>query len=131
MKKTCTMDELLSALTENLSAEEVLAADIISDISNAIAKRRIAMGLSQSELAKKLGKTQSTISKWENGDMNFTVELLAEIAVALNMELSVKFTSSQPIRADGDYHIVRSKIIDFNSKTQSYRSFGEFKIQEM
>ena len=80
MKKSATMKDLLLALTENMSAEEILSADIISSLSNAIAKKRIGLDMTQAELAASIGKKQSTISKWENGDMNFTVRLLAEIA---------------------------------------------------
>ena len=59
MKNRTTMEDFISALTETLSAQEILAADISSDIANAITKRRISMGLSQSELAKKVGKSQA------------------------------------------------------------------------
>ena len=130
MNKSYTIEHLLSALTESLGANEVLAADIISDISNAITKRRISLGLSQSELAGKIGKSQSTVSKWENGDMNFTVELLAEIAVKLDMDLSVSLRSPQPVQTTGNYRTVSSKIIDFNTKAKIFHA-GNFELQEM
>lgn len=38
------------------------------NLANALKKMRIDAGLTQKELAKKLGKPQSYISKYENGD---------------------------------------------------------------
>ena len=43
--------------------------------------------LSQQELANRLGVTQVMISRWENGEENFTVATLAKISEALDMEL--------------------------------------------
>ena len=130
MSKSRTMDDLLSALTESLNADDLLAADLVSDISSAITKRRISMGLSQKDLAKKIGKTQGTISKWENGDMNFTIELLAEIATKLDMDLSVKLRPPQVIQTNGDYRTVNSKVISFDKTVQRYFS-RDFELKEM
>ncbi len=40
---------------------------------------RISLGLTQKELAKKVGKPQSTISRIETGEMNPSIELVIEI----------------------------------------------------
>lgn len=40
-------------------------------------------GYSQRELAKKVGKTQSTIARIENGSMNVTFDTIAEIVNSL------------------------------------------------
>lgn len=131
MKKTSTIDDLLSTLTESISTEELLAADIISNISNAIAKRRLSMELSQKDLAAKIGKTQSAISKWENGDMNFSVELLAEIAVKLNMDLNVELKSHPMIQSNGQYRAVSSKIINFKNIGGGYSADKFEELKEM
>ena len=115
MKNRTTMEDFISALTETLSAQEILAADISSDIANAITKRRISMGLSQSELAKKVGKSQATISKWENGDAKYTIDSLADIAVSLEMDLTVELKVPQPIQTIKGYRGAKSKLIKFRN----------------
>lgn len=115
MKKSATIKELLDAMTTEMSAEEILSAILCSELSAAIVKKRLKMELSQKELADQIGKTQSTISKWENGDMNFSVDLLAEIAVKLDMDLTVKLDDKEEVRRSGDYHIVlKDHDIDFD-----------------
>lgn len=115
MKKSATIKELLDAMTTEMSAEEILSAILCSELSAAIVKKRLKMELSQKELADQIGKTQSTISKWENGDMNFSVDLLAEIAVKLDMDLTVKLDDREEVRRSGDYHIVlKDHDIDFD-----------------
>lgn len=116
MNKACSIYDLLVALTENMEDYEILTADITSSISNEIAKRRMSMNLSQKELAARLGKTQSTISKWENGDMNFTIELLAEIACKLNMKLSVEMKPWEVVQSKKDFKgISNGNVIDFEN----------------
>lgn len=129
MSKSRTMEDLLAELTENMSAEDILSADIISSVSSAISSQRTSMGLSQSELARKISKSQSTISKWENGDFNFSIELLAEIAIKLNMELTVKLSPPPVIQAKGKYRAT-SKITMFYPnavKTYSSQNYEELK----
>lgn len=113
MSKTCSMEELLSALTENLSPQDILSADITSSIANAITKRRMALGLSQKQMAEKFNRSQSAISKWENGDLNYTVDLLAEIAVGLDLDLRVKLTARDAIVTSGGYRTTKSKVSTF------------------
>ena len=48
-------------------------------------------GMSQGELAKKIGTRQSNISRLEQGNQNFTVEMLEKIAHALNFQLKIEF----------------------------------------
>ncbi|HED37214.1 MAG TPA: XRE family transcriptional regulator [Ignavibacteria bacterium] len=45
--------------------------------------------MSQSELAKKIGTTQSNIARMESGQQNFTIEILYRVAKALNRNLKV------------------------------------------
>lgn len=42
---------------------------------------RLEMGLTQSELAKKLKVTQATVAKWENGDLEPSLDMLRDMKV--------------------------------------------------
>jgi transcriptional regulator with XRE-family HTH domain len=52
-------------------------------------KLREEEGLSQRELAKKVGKPQSTIARIENGSMNVTFNTLIEIVQALGKKMTI------------------------------------------
>lgn len=52
-----------------------------------VAARKQA-GLSQEELARRLGKPQSYVSKYENGERRLDVVEVAEIAEAMGMALT-------------------------------------------
>lgn len=52
-----------------------------------VAARKRA-GLSQEELARRLGKPQSYVSKYENGERRLDVVEVAEIAEAMGMALT-------------------------------------------
>ncbi|KUO53010.1 MAG: XRE family transcriptional regulator [Desulfitibacter sp. BRH_c19] len=61
------------------------------DIKKELIKFRIEQGLSQKQLADKIGTKQSAISRLESGEYNASVELLHKIAHALGKELQIKF----------------------------------------
>lgn len=52
-------------------------------------------GMTQGELAKKIGTRQSNISRLEQGNYNFTVEMLEKIARALNFKVKIEFVSGK------------------------------------
>lgn len=74
-------------LADSLTPEERMAAESIGQIAATIQRQRKAQGYTQQELAKKLGVTQVMVSRWENGEENFTVATLAKISAALDMKL--------------------------------------------
>lgn len=74
-------------LADSLKPEERIAAKSIAQIAATIQQQRKEQGYTQQELAKKLGVTQVMVSRWENGEENFTVATLAKISAALNLEL--------------------------------------------
>lgn len=56
-----------------------------------LAELRSKAGLTQKELAEKLGKPQSTISRIETGEMNPSIGLVIEIVNGLEKKFSVSF----------------------------------------
>lgn len=91
MKTMNDWSSLLSALTEDIPAEELEADILLADIAGKISAERIKRGLSQQAFAELLGVTQSQVSKIENGDNNFTIRRLVSIAHKLSMPLKILF----------------------------------------
>ncbi len=56
---------------------------------HAFIKKRIEKGLSQEELAKRIGTRQSAISRLESGRYNPTFKVLRKIAQALDSEIKI------------------------------------------
>ncbi len=62
------------------------------DLVQMVIERRLAQGITQAELAKKLGTKQSAISRLERGGYNPSVAFLHRLAKALNTELNISFS---------------------------------------
>lgn len=61
-------------------------------VINAIIEARREKGVTQKELAVKVGTKQSVISRLESGRANPSVGFLKKLAEALNSHLEIKFT---------------------------------------
>lgn len=61
------------------------------EIAYTILQLRKKEGLSQAELAKKIGTKQSNVARIEAGEQNLTTEMLQKIATALNRNLKIEF----------------------------------------
>lgn len=61
----------------------------------ALIRARIEKGLTQKELAQKIGTKQSVISRLESGRANPSVAFLKKLARALNSHLEIKFISTR------------------------------------
>ena len=60
-----------------------------------IIKNRLKAGLTQAELAEKIGTKQSAISRLERGAYNPTVSFLRKVAEALGAELHISLFAQQ------------------------------------
>ncbi len=80
-KKQVLRDQEIKRAYDALGPEFALVRTII--------RRRIAKGLTQEELARKIGTKQSAISRLESGTYNPTVSFLSDVARALDSELKI------------------------------------------
>jgi ribosome-binding protein aMBF1 (putative translation factor) len=73
--------------------ERIVAGDrgwFFGKIADRVAEQRAAMGLSQRELAERVGTTQSAIARLERGGRPPRIDTLLRIAEALQCELVVE-----------------------------------------
>lgn len=49
------------------------------------------LGLTQIEVARRLGSTQSVVARWESGEHEIKTGTLARLAVALGCDLTLRF----------------------------------------
>jgi ribosome-binding protein aMBF1 (putative translation factor) len=61
-------------------------------IGQAVRERRLALGLSQTELATRAGMTQPALSRLEAGGVVPTIPLLERISMALDSDLIVEIS---------------------------------------
>ncbi len=61
-------------------------------VINAVLRARIEKGLTQKELAEKVGTKQSAIARLESGKANPSIGFLQKIAKALNFRLQINFS---------------------------------------
>jgi len=66
---------------------EYLAAGIMIELSEQIVRRMEELGISQHELARRIGKKQPFISRLLNHGTNMTIRTLASLAIALEAEI--------------------------------------------
>ena len=129
--------DLLALFEDTLSPVDALTSKLMAQISSEITKERLKLGMNQSEFAKYIGATQSLVSRWEHGDYNFSIKKIAEVAVALNMDVDFNMKSSVPEDAsknsmDSDRSVeVTSKIIHFPSRQQYPHIYIKEELEEM
>lgn len=75
--------QCLAAIPEEQKAEFELSFGIAERISEVLK----AKNLTQKELAKRLHKRESEISKWMTGRHNFTMQTISRIETALNCKI--------------------------------------------
>ena len=75
--------EKMAAVSPEIMLEIQLSAAIIARI-DAILKKK---GMTQRELARKLGRSEAVVSRWMTGFPNLTLKSIAEISTALGEPL--------------------------------------------
>ena len=69
--------------------DEYNALEPIYEVRRQLIQYRIEQGLSQKDLAKKVGTKQSAISRLESGDYNPSIVFLNKVAHALGKEIHI------------------------------------------
>ena len=83
MKHTDVLTKAFAEVPADIRLQGKLSfgiADRIADVLN-------QNGMTQKELARKMGKTEAEVSVWLSGQQNFTLRTLAKISIVLGVEL--------------------------------------------
>ena len=73
---------------------EYIAYGLMTKLAAEVARKLEKEDLKQKDLAERLDKSPGWISRFMNDPTNFSIKKLVEIAVALDMELEVRFKES-------------------------------------
>lgn len=76
-------------LSSKYTKSEFKARKELAVISMKIQLKRIELGMSQKDFAKKMHVSQGMVSKWESGEYNFTISSLIEIFDKLNIKFEL------------------------------------------
>lgn len=91
-------EKLLSSLSADMTSEELALSTLQALTAAEISMKRQELGLSQAQLAEKMGVKQSLVSKWESGDVNYTLKTLVQIARCLDIEIQTPFVLRKTVR---------------------------------
>ena len=83
MKTNRIMDDIRSTI----SPEMKLQMELSVAIANRIYEILEARGMSQKDLARRLGKTETEVSRWLSGTHNLTMATICKISAALDVEV--------------------------------------------
>ena len=131
--KTYTVDDLFALFADTLSPADVLAAKLMGQVSSVITKERLNLNLTQKDFASYINATQSLVSRWEQGDYNFSINKIAEIASKLNLDVNI--TMEHPVQTHSDSFDTVSestvKIIKFPSQVTAVYANIDEELEEM
>lgn len=99
------------------SDEEFEARKKMAIISAEIQLARLEKGWSQKEFAKLMGVTQGMVSKWENGDYNFSIKTVTSIFLKLGKKFDFEIEGSHK-KSEKQYD--NSLIVSINNNDFSH-----------
>lgn len=85
----------MQAIRETTPPEVKRQVDLSFQISNRVYELLEQKNMSQKDLAKRLGKTETEVSRWLGGTHNLTLATIAKLSVALDDDI-IQTTSSLP-----------------------------------
>src|SRR5436309_13312777 len=98
-KTLSTYEELLAEDPDGLRQEE-----LILDATEALARALRSSGLTQSELAARLGKTKGFVSQILGGGKNLTLRTLADVAGALGYRVQIQLRAERTMEGSSPIH---------------------------
>ena len=83
MKTNKLLDEIRQTMTPEMKRQMELSVKIANRIYEIMEER----GMSQKDLARLLGKTETEVSRWLSGTHNMTMATIAKISAALDTDI--------------------------------------------
>ena len=83
MKTNKIMDEIRSSISPEMKLQMEMSVAIANRIYEILETR----GMTQKDLAKKLGKTETEVSRWLSGTHNLTLATICKISAALEADV--------------------------------------------
>ena len=118
MKNSDGLD-LIHALTQGISTDDFALITLQAAIASEISIRRVKLGMNQKQFAEFMGVSQGLVSRWEQGETNFTLETIVKIASKLDIELQCPFKlAPAPVYYETQSS---SNIVDFHRAKDSIR----------
>lgn len=117
MTQKSSLQNIFASLANQISQSDLAAVSALANASVLISRARISLGYTQKQFAEYMGVSQGMVSKWENGDYNFSLETLAKIFHKLDIRIqfcpqvinstSVEYRKSkQPSYSSADVQIL-------------------------
>ena len=116
IKNSTLLDELLDSITpseQRRTDNRMLLAARIADVMQ-------EKGITQTQLARRLGKHHSVISQWLSGTHNFTSDTLSDIESELGITL-FQLIEQQPIVVN---YMINLHQVVYNERTHAHHTPG-------
>lgn len=131
--KKMTAAERFAAMGERLRADGRLQVDEAKlELSEQIFELMEDKGITEAELARRLGTSRAYVNKVLQGSTNFTIESLVKIGLALDCELKLEFAKSKSDVLDAD--IIYEEPIDepkiISKPSLNVFNFADFKVKQ-
>lgn len=122
--KKCGLEDLLGLFEDSVDPSDVLASKIMAQISSAITKERLKLRMNQSQFAEHINASQSLVSRWEQGNYNFSIRKIAEIASILDLNVNFSFYSASALRTKNSIEYTEPvtfvKTVRFDNPNKSF-----------
>lgn len=116
--------DFLSQLLDTISVEEQNRIDNRMLLAARIADAMKAQKINQKQLAVKMGKSHSVITKWLSGTHNFTIDTLSDLEVVLNISL-LKTKKEQPANYFVNFSVNAPYKRDYGYNSHRYSTKSE------